>query len=94
MGDRIEINDEYGEVISYGLRGIRLQTPTDNIVTVPHNHIWTNSVSNANMGELEAQVVTEFYLGPRSRFRKGQVDSVSNRPHQQIHPSGLAHRCT
>lgn len=63
VGDRIEIADEYGEVISYGLRGIRLRTPSDNVVTVPHNHIWTNSVSNANMGELEAQVVTEFYLG-------------------------------
>ena len=62
VGDRIAIADEYGEVISYGLRGIRLRTPGDNIVTVPHNFIWTNSVSNANMGELEAQVVTEFYL--------------------------------
>ncbi len=62
VGDRIQINDEYGEVISYGLRGVRLRTPSDNIVTVPHNYIWTNSVSNANMGELEAQVVTKFYL--------------------------------
>ncbi|MGF1535705.1 MAG: mechanosensitive ion channel family protein [Elainellaceae cyanobacterium] len=62
VGDRIEIADAYGEVISYGLRGIRLRTPADNIVTVPHNHIWTNAVSNANMGELEAQVITEFYL--------------------------------
>ncbi|MEN8447812.1 MAG: mechanosensitive ion channel family protein [Cyanobacteria bacterium J06555_13] len=62
VGDRIAIADEYGEVISYGLRGIRLRTPGDNIVTVPHNYIWTSSVSNANMGELEAQVVTEFYL--------------------------------
>ncbi len=62
VGDRIEIDDQYGEVISYGLRGIRLRTPGDNVVTVPHNYIWTNSVSNANMGELEAQVITEFYL--------------------------------
>lgn len=62
VGDRISIDDEYGEVISYGLRGIRVRTPSDNIVTVPHNYIWTNSVSNANMGELEAQVLTEFYL--------------------------------
>ncbi len=62
VGDRVAIADEYGEVISYGLRGIRLKTPSDNIVTVPHSHIWTNTVSNANMGELEAQVVTEFYL--------------------------------
>ncbi len=62
VGDRVAIADEYGEVISYGLRGIRLRTPGDNIVTVPHSHMWTNSVSNANMGELEAQVVTKFYL--------------------------------
>lgn len=62
VGDRIAIAGEYGEVISYGLRGIRLRTPDDNIVTVPHNYIWTDSVSNANMGELEAQVMTEFYL--------------------------------
>ena len=62
VGDRISIADSYGEVISYGLRGIRIRTPDDNIVSIPHNHIWTNTVSNANMGELEAQVVTQFYL--------------------------------
>ena len=62
VGDRIAVADSYGEVISYGLRGIRIRTPDDNIVTVPHNYIWTNPVSNANMGELEAQVVTQFYL--------------------------------
>ncbi len=62
VGDRIQIEDFYGEVRSYGLRGIRLQTPEDNIVTIPHNKIWTSAVSNANMGELEAQVITEFYF--------------------------------
>lgn len=62
IGDRIRIEDHYGEVISYGLRGVRLRTPDDNIVTIPHNKIWTDAVSNANMGELEAQVVTRFYL--------------------------------
>ena len=62
VGDRVQIEDFYGEVVGYGLRGIRLQTPEDNIVTIPHNKIWTNAVSNANMGELEAQVITEFYF--------------------------------
>ena len=62
LGDRIQLGDSYGEVMTYGLRGIRLRTPEDNIVTIPHNKIWTDSVSNANMGALEAQVVTEFYL--------------------------------
>ena len=62
VGDRVKIGDDYGEVVSYGLRSIRLQTPSDNTVTIPHNKIWTESVSNANAGELEAQVIAEFYF--------------------------------
>ena len=62
MGDRIQIGDHYGEVVDYGLRGLRLQTPDDNTVTIPHNTAWTEALSNANSGQLEAQVVTVFYL--------------------------------
>lgn len=62
VGDRVKIGEHYGEVISYGLRAIKLQTPDDNLVTIPHNKIWTEAVSNANAGALEAQVVTEFYF--------------------------------
>ncbi|MBX2861918.1 MAG: mechanosensitive ion channel family protein [Leptolyngbyaceae cyanobacterium MAG.088] len=62
MGDRIQIGEHYGEVIDYGLRGLRLQTPDDNAVTIPHNTTWINPISNANSGQLEAQVVTEFYF--------------------------------
>lgn len=62
MGDRVQIGDYYGEVVEYGLRGLRLQTPDDNIVTIPHNTAWTDPVSNANSGDLEAQVVTDFYF--------------------------------
>ncbi len=62
VGDRIQIGEHYGEIISYGLRGLRLQTPEDNMVTIPHNKIWTEPISNANAGQLEAQVVTHFYL--------------------------------
>lgn len=62
VGDRIKIGDDYGEVISYGLRAIMIQTPDDNIVTIPHNKIWTESVINANKGSLEAQTVINFYF--------------------------------
>lgn len=62
VGDRIRIGEHYGEVIGYGLRGLRLQTPDDNTVTIPHNKTWTDAISNANSGNLEAQSVTEFYL--------------------------------
>ena len=62
VGDRVKIGDHYGEVVSYGLRSVRIQTPDDNVVTIPHNKIWTEAVSNSNAGALEAQVVTEFYF--------------------------------
>lgn len=86
VGDRIAIADEYGEVISYGLRGIRLRTPSDNIVTVPHSHMWTNTVSNANMGELEAQVVTEFYLA-----HEANPEQVENILYRIAHTSKYTH---
>ncbi|WP_414545836.1 mechanosensitive ion channel family protein [Nostoc sp. CCY0012] len=70
VGDRITIGEHYGEVIGYGLRGLRLQTPDDNIVTIPHNKTWTDAISNANSGELEAQVVTEFYLNHTVDFEQ------------------------
>ncbi|NES18182.1 MAG: mechanosensitive ion channel family protein [Symploca sp. SIO3E6] len=62
IGDRVQIGEHYGEVIGYGLRGIRLQTPDDNIVNIPHSKNWTEAISNANSGQLEAQVLTDFYL--------------------------------
>ncbi|PSB10198.1 mechanosensitive ion channel protein MscS [Pleurocapsa sp. CCALA 161] len=62
VGDRIKIGDYYGEVISYGIRAIKIQTPDDNTVTIPHNKIWTEAISSANAGALEAQVVTKFYF--------------------------------
>lgn len=62
VGDRIQIGEHYGEIISYGLRGMRWQTPTDNVVTIPHNKLWTEPIANSNDGELEAQVITNFYL--------------------------------
>ena len=62
VGDRVQIDEHYGEVISFGLRGIKLRTPGDNVVTIPHNKIWTDAISNSNDGALEAQVIADFYF--------------------------------
>lgn len=61
VGDRVTIDNHYGEVVSYGLRGIRLHTFDDDLVTIPHSKTWTDPIVNANSGSLEAQVVTDFY---------------------------------
>ncbi|MGK7906569.1 MAG: mechanosensitive ion channel family protein [Synechococcus sp.] len=69
VGDRVQIGNWYGEVVGFGLRSIRLRTPDDNIVTIPHGVIWTEAVSNSNDGALEAQVVTDFYLDSQSDIK-------------------------
>lgn len=62
VGDKIQINEHYGEVVYIGLRSIRLQTPSDSMVTVPNSEFLYKSVSNANSGKPYCQVLTEFYL--------------------------------
>ncbi|WP_254216831.1 mechanosensitive ion channel family protein [Synechococcus sp. CCY 9618] len=62
VGDRVRIGDHYGEVVGYGLRSLQLVTPDDNTITIPHNLLWTDSISNANSGKLEAQVATDVYF--------------------------------
>ncbi|NEQ32360.1 MAG: mechanosensitive ion channel family protein [Leptolyngbya sp. SIO4C5] len=62
VGDRVRIGDTYGEIMDYGLRRVQIRTPSDSLVSVPHSKIWTEPIINANSGELEAQVVTNFYF--------------------------------
>lgn len=82
MGDRVKIGDYYGEVVDYGLRGMRLLTPDDNTVTIPHSKVWTESIASANKGHLEAQVTTPFYFGHQS-----DVEKVTDILHQAAYSS-------
>jgi small-conductance mechanosensitive channel len=82
VGDRIRIGDHYGEVVNYSLRELRLRTPDDNTVSIPHNTLWTESIANANSGHLEAQVVTDFYFA-----HEANVDQVVDILYQAAYSS-------
>lgn len=62
VGDKIQVGDSYGEVVSIGLRSTRIVTPEDSLVSVPNAQVVDSQVSNANSGALDCQVVTELYL--------------------------------
>ncbi|MBU1096589.1 MAG: mechanosensitive ion channel family protein [Bacteroidetes bacterium] len=64
VGDKVEVGNYYGEVKSIGLRSTRIVTPDDSIISIPNGNIMTESVSNANAGEADCQVVAEIYLPP------------------------------
>lgn len=63
VGDRVLFEGEYGDVISIGLRSVRIRTLDDNTVTVPNSKFLSDRISCANYGELDMQVVMDFFVG-------------------------------
>ncbi len=63
-GDWVEIDDAYGEVTSVGLRSIRVVTPDDTVVTIPHLKLWTTNIYNSNDAAPTLLCVADFYLDP------------------------------
>jgi small conductance mechanosensitive channel len=64
VGDWITVDGDYGEVQSMNLRALRLFTPGDTVVTVPHIKIWTSNILNSNDGNRNQLCVVHFYLDP------------------------------
>lgn len=62
IGDMIEVDKHYGEVINIGLRAVQIRTFDDTVVTFPNSLVQTGSVSNSNTGQLNEMVVVEFHL--------------------------------
>lgn len=62
VGDRVSFSDTYGEILSIGLRTVRLVTLDDNLVTIPNSRFITDVVSSGNSGELDMMVVTDFHV--------------------------------
>lgn len=63
-GDWVEVDGEYGEVRSVGMRAMEMVTPDDTVIVVPHQALWTTLIHNANDGTQNLQCVTDFYLDP------------------------------
>lgn len=62
VGDKIQVSEHYGEVLTIGLRSSRIVTPDDSVVTIPNNELMNKAVSNANSSALDCQVVAEIFL--------------------------------
>ncbi|MDZ7657860.1 mechanosensitive ion channel family protein [Fodinibius sp.] len=62
VGDKIQVAEHYGEVLSIGLRSSRIVTPDDSVVTIPNSELMNTAVSNSNSSALDCQVVAEIFL--------------------------------
>ncbi len=81
-GDWIEMGGIYGEVKSIALRAVRIVTPDDTEVSIPHSLLWSASIFNATSGGRSLLCVAEFYLHPdhdaaATRCRLAEVAETS-----------------
>lgn len=61
-GDWIEIDGNYGEVTTIGLRAVHIVTADDTEIVIPHSRIWSASIANASSGKRSLLCVALFYL--------------------------------
>ncbi|WP_435246994.1 mechanosensitive ion channel family protein [Vibrio sp. nBUS_14] len=63
VGDRVTFEDNYGDIITIGLRSVRMRTLNDDIITIPNNKFLNEVTTSGNYGALDMQVVIPFYVG-------------------------------
>ena len=90
VGDWVTIDGAYGEVQSLSLRALRLFTPDDTVVSIPHIKIWTTNIFNGNDGNRNLLCVAHFYVDPdhdAARARQKLHDVALTSPYLDInHP--------
>lgn len=87
VGDWIEVDGAYGEVIYVGLRMLRLVTPDDTVVTVPHIKLWQTNIFNDNDGRRDLMCVVDFYLEPQhdgAQVRQSLYDVALTSPYVNL----------
>jgi len=70
IGDKVTIGDKYGEVKDIGIRATRIQTPADELVSVPNFTIFAQPVTSGNAGDLAMMIVIDLFIHPDSDAEK------------------------
>ncbi len=63
VGDRVTFEGNYGDIMTIGLRSVRMRTLNDDIITIPNNKFLSEVTMSGNYGALDMQVVIPFYIG-------------------------------
>jgi small-conductance mechanosensitive channel len=63
VGDRVTFAAQYGDIMSIGLRSVKLRTLDDSMVTIPNNLFLSEVTSCGNYGVLNMQVMVDFLIG-------------------------------
>ncbi|MCK9632017.1 MAG: mechanosensitive ion channel family protein [Methanoregula sp.] len=70
IGDKVTIDDKYGEVKDIGIRSTRIQTPADELVSIPNFTLFSRPVTSGNAGDLAMMIVIDLFIHPSSDAEK------------------------
>ena len=86
-GDWIEINGVYGVVQTIKMRSLKIITPDDTVVIIPHLKIWDQLLFNSNDSGPNLQCIANFYLNPQhdaAQIRQMLYDVALSSPFIQL----------
>lgn len=63
VGDRVTFAGQYGDILSIGLRSVKLRTLDDSMVTIPNNMLLNEVTTCGNYGVLNMQLMIDFLIG-------------------------------
>ena len=64
VGDRVTLKGRSGKVVTIGVFHVSLQTPDDDLVSIPTSGLWNESLVSANAGDRASLCVMPFYIAP------------------------------
>ena len=62
VGDRITFDNAYGEIVSIGLRSVKVLTLDESVVTIPNNRFMNDIVSSSSAGQVDMMAVVDIYV--------------------------------
>jgi small-conductance mechanosensitive channel len=72
VGDRVRFGGQYGDILSIGLRSVKLRTLDDSMVTIPNNLFLNDVTSCGNYGVLNMQIEVDFLIGVDQDVKRAQ----------------------
>lgn len=70
VGDRITFQDHYGEILSIGLRSVKLLTLDESIVTIPNLRFISDTVSSSSAGMIGMMTTVDVYVSLNNDLHK------------------------
>jgi small-conductance mechanosensitive channel len=77
VGDRVTLKGHGGKVLEIGSFFVKLQTPDDDLITIPTYQLWSEAFVSANAGDRASLCVMPFYLAPcTSKEQRQQAEDI------------------